>query len=520
MWKIAVATLALLLSLMADTSGTPAFAQRGGHGGGGGGGHFGGGGGGGHFGGGGFGGGGMHFGGGGGAAPHFGGGGMRIGGFGGGGAHFGVARPAGVPHFNIGRPMGARGIAHFGGQRFHGAPRSFSAAHVGRIHGGSSAGRFSHGGTVWRGAHVTPKVTSRGSPRAPGTGAAAAAAHVGNRGAGRLSAQAFAAHRSFGANHVFGRFAGGNWWHRNRFHVGWVGPLFWPFAYGDFFYDVFWPYEYWDFDPFWDYGYDDIYQTVFWPYSNQEYVQGRAARTRRAAVTRQVAQTCSDETGEVTGWPVDQMQEVLQPSEQQHADLDALGAAIAKASQTVRTACPDHVVFTPLGRLDQMRQRVDALVQAATIVRPALAKFYDSLSDDQKARFNAMGEPGKTPEPGQNNAQPNKLQVTCAEDVAPWPVDRIAGAVHPTDAQRTKLDALQKAADQAAAVVKASCPSEIPGTPPGRLDAEIKRLEAMQQAIDIVRPALADFYNSLDDEQKAHFNTLGRELSAANRNAG
>ena len=36
-----------------------------------------------------------------------------------------------------------------------------------------------------------------------------------------------------------------------------------------------------------------------------------------------------------------------------------------------------------------------------------------------------------------------------------------------------------------------------------------QRLRAMEQAIDTVQPALAKFYNSLTDEQKARFDRLG-----------
>ena len=35
-----------------------------------------------------------------------------------------------------------------------------------------------------------------------------------------------------------------------------------------------------------------------------------------------------------------------------------------------------------------------------------------------------------------------------------------------------------------------------------------KRLDATAQAVNTVRPALQDFYASLDDEQKARFNTM------------
>jgi LTXXQ motif family protein len=37
-----------------------------------------------------------------------------------------------------------------------------------------------------------------------------------------------------------------------------------------------------------------------------------------------------------------------------------------------------------------MEKRLDATLAAVKTVRPALAKFYDSLSDEQKARFNSL----------------------------------------------------------------------------------------------------------------------------------
>jgi LTXXQ motif family protein len=40
-----------------------------------------------------------------------------------------------------------------------------------------------------------------------------------------------------------------------------------------------------------------------------------------------------------------------------------------------------------------------------------------------------------------------------------------------------------------------------------------KRIEAMLQAARTVQPALQDFYASLSNEQKARFNTLGREAA-------
>ena len=38
-----------------------------------------------------------------------------------------------------------------------------------------------------------------------------------------------------------------------------------------------------------------------------------------------------------------------------------------------------------------MTNRISATLEAVKIVRPALEKFYNSLSDEQQARFNALG---------------------------------------------------------------------------------------------------------------------------------
>jgi ABC-type transporter MlaC component len=90
-----------------------------------------------------------------------------------------------------------------------------------------------------------------------------------------------------------------------------------------------------------------------------------------------------------------------------------------------------------------------------------------------------------------------------------WPIERIAQAVEPDDAQRAALDELKDATAKALDVLKAACPTELPSTPTGRLAAMHQRLEAMLQAVRTVRPALEKLYGMLNDEQKARFNALG-----------
>lgn len=396
-----------------------------------------------------------------------------------------------------------RSAAH---PHFAGHATSHIAGHAsGRVtgHGGRGA-RFGHAVA----SHATPLAHPAASALHPATAAAHATAAT--HAAFHADPHAFAEHRHFAGDPALRPF----WehgWHPHH-HLGWVGPLFWPYAYGDFFYYALWPADYDYVDPFWAYGYGDIYEAIFSPYGYEQYVQGPGAPQRMASLTQSMAQSCADEAAEVTGWPVNQIQAALQPDPQQSALLDALGNALVQASDEVKAHCPTTVSFTPTARLGEMRQRLQALVDAVNIVSPPLDQFYASLSDEQKARFNDIAPPAPPPAAGAPS-----VQAECSTGVMAWPGDQIDRVVQPNDAQRSKLNALQQATAQAADTIKAACPSETPATPPQRLAAVGKRLQAMLQGVETVQPALAGFYDSLSDEQKAHFNGMGRQLFAQNQ---
>ena len=44
-----------------------------------------------------------------------------------------------------------------------------------------------------------------------------------------------------------------------------------------------------------------------------------------------------------------------------------------------------------MARLDAVKTRLEAMVEAMKTIRPKLQDFYTSLSDEQKAKFNIMG---------------------------------------------------------------------------------------------------------------------------------
>ena len=88
-------------------------------------------------------------------------------------------------------------------------------------------------------------------------------------------------------------------------------------------------------------------------------------------------------------------------------------------------------------------------------------------------------------------------------------MQRIDDVVKPTADQKESFDALKSASTEAAKNLESSCPTEMPTTVTGRLDALTKRLTALNDAVGKVKPALTDFYGKLSDEQKARFNVIG-----------
>jgi hypothetical protein len=311
------------------------------------------------------------------------------------------------------------------------------------------------------------------------------------------------------------------WRHRHRAaFVAWRGPVFWPYVYTDLFYYPFWP-EAYD-NAYWAYAYDDFFDSVYWavgnPYGAYTYGGPTApnagiatGRARTPPGGTPTVDRCESEGG-ITAWPFEQIERVVVPTAQQQTLLDELKTAAAQASKELKSSCPNAAALTPTGRLQAMLERLQSTLVAVHSVRPPLTKFYDSLTDEQKARFNALGP--NVGDKAQTSAAPPQDVNACTgqkSGLTELPIERIEDAVRPTEVQQAGLDRLAKTNDEAIAVLQGACPDSIPQTPVGRLDAIEKRLGAMIRAAKIIGPALQEFYDSLADEQKSRFNTLGQQ---------
>src|SRR6516225_1457087 len=296
--------------------------------------------------------------------------------------------------------------------------------------------------------------------------------------------------------------------------VGFVGPLFLPYAYDDFLNYTFYPYAY---DAFWPGAYDDVYDGITGVYgagiapgyagsgTGPAYV-GTSGRLQPPSAEVSSG-LCVGQTAGVTDWRINEIAQLVEPDEAQRAALEELKIAMAKAVDLLKAGCPTDLPSTPTGRIEAMRGRLSAMLEAVRTVRAPLAKFYALLNDEQKARFNALSSGEDQNEPERRRS----LSVLCSERVSgisSVPIRRMELTVRPDEGQRASLRAPQDAIAQAGELLKTDCPTYRPITPVVRIDAMEQRLDAMLRAINIVQPALEKFYGSLTDEQKERFNRL------------
>lgn len=91
-----------------------------------------------------------------------------------------------------------------------------------------------------------------------------------------------------------------------------------------------------------------------------------------------------------TNWSVEQIDQSVQPGDDQRAALSDLREAFASAAADLDAHCPKALAPSPLRRLEAIEARLDASWRAALAMQVALAKFETRLSDQQRTRFEAM----------------------------------------------------------------------------------------------------------------------------------
>jgi hypothetical protein len=103
------------------------------------------------------------------------------------------------------------------------------------------------------------------------------------------------------------------------------------------------------------------------------------------------AQQCGAAQPAALQWPADEIETRLRPNETQRAALKVLEDANARAVEVLTSDCEPDAVTLP-ARLDAVDGRLAAMQQAVYLMSAALEGFYATLSDEQKAQFEAIGQ--------------------------------------------------------------------------------------------------------------------------------
>jgi hypothetical protein len=248
-----------------------------------------------------------------------------------------------------------------------------------------------------------------------------------------------------------------------------------------------------------------IFQNIFWPTYAAPWPFSYQAIFTTAFAKRlpdQSAQLCQpSDDAKAT---VDRLRQEIAPTPDQEPLLQKLGGAVGAASGYLAKSCPSAIPTEPVARMQLMQSQLEELAMAVDMIRQPLQDFAQSLTDEQKARFAAV------PAAVADRAQQADAAPTCAGAQAAIGVsaEEIERSVQPTDAQRADFDDMKQAFSQAAIDLEAHCPTSVPLTPFGRMEAIAARLDATYRAVLSIQVALANFETKLSDEQKTRFDSM------------
>jgi len=114
-------------------------------------------------------------------------------------------------------------------------------------------------------------------------------------------------------------------------------------------------------------------------------------KTSAANNTGSLVQGCGPAQPVAPQWPTAEIEARLHPNDTQRAALEVLQDTSSRAADTLKAACQPNDAVTPPARLDAISKRLNTMLQAVKSVRAALDDFYATLSDEQKAQFEAIG---------------------------------------------------------------------------------------------------------------------------------
>ena len=92
---------------------------------------------------------------------------------------------------------------------------------------------------------------------------------------------------------------------------------------------------------------------------------GRGTAANGSSGVTSLGSLCSDQAANFTRLPVQRIEEIVKPSGQQQSALEKLKQTSENAADELRASCPTRTAEAPVARLDEMHNRLGAMLQAA-----------------------------------------------------------------------------------------------------------------------------------------------------------
>jgi hypothetical protein len=300
--------------------------------------------------------------------------------------------------------------------------------------------------------------------------------------------------------------------------LGLVGPLAWPSAYEDVIGFTLWPKVY--ADRLRGHGIGDVLTTIFAPGATSA-LKSQTEMTRvaeggsKGAVLASTASpsSCNTTDNASPSWPTTQIERSIELTSAQRSTLEQLKTVIAGAITVIKATCRDETAPTPVERVRSMQSKLWAVRDAAILIRKPLARFFDSLTDEQKKQFvvpASQADPRAATMAGRpvnKEAIARMCGMPNMNESSTQPIER---TLQPTKAQHASLEALQKKSFEMGQFLILSCLQPMAATPAERLDFAIDRLTAVLFAASNINLAFNDLYNQLSEEQKTKLDAFAR----------
>jgi len=258
--------------------------------------------------------------------------------------------------------------------------------------------------------------------------------------------------------------------------------------------------------------------------------QDRQGKTTTfAAAIDAMVHECREQAADLKAMPLDFVGQAVQLRDEQGSQLEQVRSAGRGAAEALDANCPKDVGAQLTKKIAVLDDALQVMMDSLKSLHPALASFYNSLGNEQKAKFVAMTLSSEQlsalqqrvmrKQPATDDQFAGEQKSKCLQWVGrltTWPVRQIETATALSNFQRASLYELTAAIYRSAGDLAQTCLAANPLTPLGRLELREQQLRALQQDIKAIEPYAAAFENALSgDQRKGLYTAIGISTGVA-----